>query len=117
MRLHFLILLLKLNIFQWFLILLSVLGACDIHFLAVKNNRSILVIADVCCSCLFVCLFFFLLHHLYLIGSYMTYLQISTENIQNSFNNIKSIIKIYFMAILQDHRIKEESHFPQIRGQ
>lgn len=62
MRLHLLILLLKLNIFQWFLILSSLLGACDIRFLAVKNIRSILVIIDVCCSC------FFLLHHLYLIG-------------------------------------------------
>ena len=60
----------------------------------------------------------FSLHHLYLIGSYMTYLQILTEKIQNSFNTIESIIKMYFMAILQDHRIKFESYFPQIiKGQ
>jgi len=48
----------------------------------------------------------------------MTYLQILTEKIQNSFNTIESIIKMYFMAILQDHRIKFESYFPQIiKGQ
>ena len=47
MRLHLLIRPLKLNIFQWFLILSSLLGACDIHFLAVKSNRSILVIVVV----------------------------------------------------------------------
>jgi len=44
----------------------------------------------------------------------MTYLQISTEKIRNSFNTIKSIIQMYLMAILQDHRIKSESYFPQI---
>jgi len=44
----------------------------------------------------------------------MPYLQISTEKFQNSFNTLKSIIKRYFMAILQDHRIKYESYFPQI---
>jgi hypothetical protein len=111
MRLHLLILLLKLVIFLCFIILSSLLGSCGIHFLAVKNNRFIwwLLMFVV----VFFFFFFFLLHHLYLIGCTR-----HVYKFQNSFNTNKSIIKRYFMAILQDHRIKYESYFPQIiKGQ